>query len=443
MNKDYSKYSRYVGKITHNLRNSYYKTATEEEKKEIPLEPSQLNAKQGLGNFPAFYLQGQHCEKSDCGCCTNCFYSQFQYDEPTSKEIQAQCDYIINNFERLVLSQQYGKNEFDGIKKYPNSKPIFLTVSPTGSFFSEKEFPKEVRLDFLKKLEKKSEELQRDIVLHIEAHAIDVFKYKDYILSSEESEILRRLNTKCILGFESADEWSRNVLYNKHLPLDCFENAIQILKQAGIKPGAFVFSGLITHTNLESKEDMLNSVKYLKEKGVFPVLMFANSQSYTLPDLLRWKGLHKLQEPANVLDTVYGTLDILTDNGKTSPGYYLIPEPVEGPPYPEGNIFYDRIDIEDFSENTSKQIHQILKDLRASRNIKKFVNDWNSFRKNNPEYKKYRKRAEKQEEEKENKEIRFARALNFGTKYMDEYLTYRKVKDEEEKGINNDRYKID
>ena len=166
-NKEYAKYSKYVGKITRDLRSAYYKTGTNEEKQEIPLEPSQLNAKQGLGNFPAFYLQGQHCEKSDCGCCTNCFYSQFHYDKPSAEEIQAQCDYVIDNFERLVLSQQYGTNEFDGERKYPNSKPIFMTLSPTGSFFSDKEFPKEVRLDFLKKLEQKSDELKRDIVLHI------------------------------------------------------------------------------------------------------------------------------------------------------------------------------------------------------------------------------------------------------------------------------------
>ena len=133
---------------------------------------------------------------------------------------------------------------------------------------------------------------------------------------------------------------------------------------------------MITHTDTEAKEDMLSSVKYLKEKGVFPVLMFANSQSWTLPDLLRWKEKHTLQEPATVLDTVYGALEILTDKGTSKPGYYLIPEPVEGPPYPDGNIFYDRTDIEGISETASARAHQILKDLRADRDISKFVSAW-------------------------------------------------------------------
>lgn len=411
MNREYIKYSRYVGKITHELRNAYYESGDNDEKKEIPLKPSQLNAKQGLGNFPAFYLQGQHCEKSDCGCCTNCFYSQFHYDEPTPEQIQAQCDYIINNFERLVLSQQYGTNEFCGQRRYPNSKPIFITFSPTGSFFSEKEFPRKVRLNFLRKLEEKSEELQRDIVLHIEAHAIDVVKHQNYIKSSEETEILKKLNTKCILGFESVDEWSRNVLYNKHLPLKSFEEAVQILQESGIETGAFVFSGLITHTDLEAKQDMLNSVKYLKEKNVFPVLMFANSQSWTLPDLLRKGGKHNLQEPITVLDTVYGALEILTNKGKSDSGYYLIPEPVEGPPYPDGNIFYDRTDITGISEQASKQAHQILKNLRANRDIRSFIEDWQNFRINNPEYKKYQERMKQKEEKKGGKEERFVRSF--------------------------------
>lgn len=442
VNKDYIKYSRYVGKLTHELRQAYYRTGTPEEKREIPTEPSQLNATQGLGNFPAFYLQGQHCEKSDCGSCTNCFYSQFHYDEPTAKEIQAQCDYVIDNFEKLVLSQQYGTNEFDGIRKYPNSKPIFMTLSPTGSFFSDKEFPRDVRLDFLKKLEQKSEELQRDIVLHIEAHSLDVIKNQDYIKNSEETEILRRLNAKCILGFEASDEWARNVLYNKHLPLDCFEKAVQILQEQGIDVGAFTFSGLVTQTDIEAKETMLESVRYLKDRNVFPVLMFANSQAWTLPDLLKWKGEHHLQEPATVLDTVYGALEILTQKGTEKPGYYLVPEPVEGPPYPDGNIFYDRSDIEGISENASKRAHQILKDFRATRNVSEFVSAWNNYRKTEPDYQRYKQRVAQIESSKKGKEERFVKSVKYGIDHLDEYVAYRTEKDREEAGQEDDRYKI-
>lgn len=231
-------------------------------------------------------------------------------------------------------------------------------------------------------------------------------------------------------------------MYNKHLPLNCFEDAVEILKVAGIEPGAFVFSGLITHTDTEAKEDMLASVKYLKERGAFPVLMFANSQSWTLPDLLRWKGKHTLQEPATVLDTVYGALEILTDKGKSNAGYYLIPEPVEGPPYPDGNIFYDRTDIEDISESASGRAHQILKDLRADRDISKFILSWNNFRKTETDYKRYQTRIASQEATKLPREERFTRALKFGVDYMPEYISYRTEKDKEEAGVEEDRYKI-
>lgn len=192
---------------------------------------------------------------------------------------------------------------------------------------------------------------------------------------------------------------------------------------------------------MESKEDMLNSVRFLKERGAFPVLMFANSQSWTLPDLLRWKEKHWLQEPATVLDTVYGALEILTDKGKSKPGYYLIPEPVEGPPYPIGNIFYDRTDIPDFSEESSKKMHQILKDFRATRDISNFVRSWKEYKKDNPEYEKYQDRIHKKEIEKEGKDIRFAKALKYGVEHMDEYVAYCTEKDREE-SLEEDRYKI-
>lgn len=187
---------------------------------------------------------------------------------------------------------------------------------------------------------------------------------------------------------------------------------------------------------------MLDSIEYLSKNGVFPVLMFANSQAWTLPDLLRENEIHKLQEPATVLDTVYSALDIITNNGKDKQNYWLIPEPVEGPPYPDGNIFYDRKDIEDFSEETSKKIHQILKDLRDTRDIDEFKKKWESFRKNNPEYKKYINRIKKQEQNKDDKELRLARTLNFATDHMKDYIEYRKAKDEEEKENEEDRYKI-
>jgi radical SAM enzyme (TIGR01210 family) len=432
-----------AGEITHALRNAYYETGTAEERAEIPLEPSALNAKQGLGNFPAFYLQGQHCEKNDCGCCMNCFYSQFHYGNPTAEQIKAQCDYVLDNFERLVLSQQDGTNEFAGERKYPDSKPIFMTLSPTGSFFSDKEFPREVRLDFLKKLYKKSEEYKRDIVLHIEAHALDVVKNQDYIKTSEESELLKKLNAKCILGFESQDEWSRNVLYNKHLPLKSFEDAVKILQDKGIDVGAFTFSGFITYTDTEAKEDMINSVRYLKDKGVFPVLMFSNIQSWTIPDLLRWKGEYHLQEPCTVLDTTYEALKILTDKGKSEPGYYLILEPVEGPPYPEYNIFYDRNDIPGISEEASKDAHEILKNLRATRDIRAFLESWRDFRKNNPEYARYTERIEAQEKSKPEKEERLQNALKTSATHIDEYVKYREEKDIEERDSENlDRYSV-
>jgi len=423
-------YSKRIRQITKGLRTEYYKTGTQEERV-ISTEPSQLTAKQGLGNFPAFYLEGTHCEKSDCGNCANCFYSQYHSKELNAEQIKDQIDYVFDHFDELVLKEQYGKNDFPNEKKkYKNSKPIFMTLSPTGSFYSDKEFPKEVRLYFLRKLLKKSEELKRDVVLHIEAHAKDVVKQKDYIQDSEESELLRKLNAKCILGFESVDEWSRNTLYNKDLPLDTFEEAISTLKKSGIEPGAFVFCGLMTHTNMEAKKDMLQSIQYLKKLGVFPVLMFANCQSWTIPDLLIQTKNAKLLEPYTVLDTVYDAMNILTANGTENPGYYLVPEPVDGPPFPESNIFFDRKDLTGLTPVDSYFAHEILADLRATRNVTAFIKNWERFRNNSVHnYKGYTTRMGKEEEEKENLQTRLDNVLSVVASQYKNYIVTRKAKD--------------
>lgn len=439
MNKE--EYSQRIRLITKKLREEYYKTGTEEEK-EVPLEPSQLTAKQGLGNFPAFYLEGNHCEKSDCGNCTNCFYSQYYSKEPSKEQIKEQCDYVLEHFDELVLKEQYGKNEFPRDKKfYSNTKPIFMTLSPTGSFFSEKEFPKEVRLEFLNKLEEKSRQLQRDIVLHIEAHTQDVLKEKDYILSSEESEVLRKLHAKCILGFESVNEWSRNVLYNKNISLEKFEKAVNTLKTAGIDVGAFVFSGLMTHTDKEAKEDMLQSVKYLKDLGVFPVLMFANCQSWTIPDLLIQTGNAKLQEPYTVLDTVYDAMEILTEKGTSDAGYYLIPEPVDGPPYPEKNIFFNRDDLMDITNVESILSHEILAKFRANRNIEAFKQAWDNYRKTHSSYSNYVERIAKQEKQKKPLDERLSNVIELVVDNFEQYIEQRIRKDQEEKSEERETYK--
>lgn len=433
-------YSKRLRQITKSLREEYYRNGKPEDHI-VSKEPSQLTAKQGLGNFPAFYLEGTHCEKSDCGNCTNCFYSQYHSQELNQEEIKVQIDYVFDHFEDLVLKEQYGKNDFPfEKKKYKNSTPIFMTFSPTGSFYSNREFPKEARLYFLKKLVAKSQSLGRDIVLHIEAHANDVVAQKQYILTSEESKLLRQLNAKCILGFESVDDFSRNTLYNKFLQLDKFEEAVSILKNAGIEPGAFVFSGLITHTNIEAKEDMLNSVKYLKNLGVFPVLMFANCQSYTIPDLLIQTGNSKLLEPYTVLDTIYEAMQILTSNGKEDSGYYLVPEPVDGPPYPESNIFFGRKDLTGLTPIDSYLAHEILDDFRTNRDINSFLNKWDNFRNNSVHnYRGYTTRMKNEDTQKDTQIHRLEKVLQAVAKHYNDYISIMKEKENTDKSLDNEK----
>ena len=376
-----------ISDIVKKLRDAYYGIAGVEAP---TLIPSGGSLAESVGAFPAFYIQGNYCAKSVAGLCTPCFYSKFPNPnisrEILEESIYSQCKYILDNFEELVLNNQYGKIgvNCDNLK-YKEKEPVAVIISPTGSYFSEYEFSRNIRIKILKELVEKGEKYKVDIILHIEAHAEDVLASEEYLKNSEELDLLRQLNTKVIMGFESSDEFTRNVLYNKNLKLETYERAVSILKQFGLDVGSFVFCGLAPHNNIESKQDMLNTVKYLKKLQVFPVLMFPNIQPFTIPEVLYVNDEFDLIEPLTVLSAVYESLDLIYEN-ESNP-YWLIPEPVGGPPMPMFNIFYNRKACVT-SEVTNRVLHELLIELRLTRNIVQFKKRFELIM-NSDEYQKY------------------------------------------------------
>lgn len=357
-----------ITSIIRELRQGYYNTI-KDESKDYPDIPNGGDIKDSTNNTPAIYLEGPHCCKSDVGCCTNCFYSMYmQHEQSKIKEkMKAQVDWILDNFDKEVVQKQEGPTNIKRDKfTYPYKEPIVVTISPTGSYFSEHEFPKEIRMYMLKKLLEKSEEYERDIVLITEAHSTDIINGID----KQEVELLNKLHNKCILGFESVVEYSRNVLYNKKLPIGTYEKAVEVLQNNGIDVGSFVIGGLITYNDKETQNDMLETVKYLKEKNVFPVMMFSNIQPYTMPDLLYKGGKYHLLQPFTTTEITYEMLKML---GKDS--YWMVPEPVSGPPVPKNNIFYNREDTTT-SSYLNRELHKLLFKLRMTRNSEDFIKSY-------------------------------------------------------------------
>lgn len=73
-------------------------------------EPFKFYAQELIGELPVFIFSSFQCEKFLRGTCTPCFYSGFPHSKGNKNEIYdsllLQAEYIINNFDDLVLKRQ-------------------------------------------------------------------------------------------------------------------------------------------------------------------------------------------------------------------------------------------------------------------------------------------------------------------------------------------------
>lgn len=242
--------------------------------------------RESIGPFPEFILKGRFCTRSLKGLCSPCFYSRLPVHEIDESEFnlgyEEQVEYIIQHFKQLVIENQVGKVAHN----FVTDKDVYgMVCTPTGSYFDSREYPVSTRKNNLKKLVETANIYNCEIILHIESHTEDVinyFKNPDF----EEVSLLHQLHTRVLLGFESANEVSRNAIYAKQLNLKDFSTAVSILKSNDFPVGAFVFAGLFAMTDEETISDTKDTLYYLKRIDVSPVLMFANTQKYTIPDVL-------------------------------------------------------------------------------------------------------------------------------------------------------------
>ena len=348
---------RDINHLSLQLRNDYYNATADRTEKYIT--PYGGHMTESIGAWPEFILKGTFCKRSSKGLCSPCFYSRFPLSKTNRDEyvnmIKDQISYITNNFEDLVIRSQHGQ-------AIQNSKDVSLVLTPTGSFFDAHEFPVDVRIEMEQALVKLSEYYEINIQLHIESHCEDLIDYNVLdVKHINELELLKRLNTRVIVGFESANEYARNVLYNKNLKLPIFESAIEKIRSAGLIPGAFVFAGLFAYNDAQTHNDVISTVKYLLSCNVFPVIMFQNNQPYTISDVLLKKDKISLIEPLTVARIVSDIIKLLQEYNS----YWLIADPKGGPPEPNCHIFKNA----NFTcKSCSNAIYDSLVNLRVTRN---------------------------------------------------------------------------
>ena len=327
--------------------------------------------KESIGPFPEFILKGHFCNRSLQGFCSPCFYSRLPVHQICEEKFnfgyERQVEYILQNFEKMVISNQIGQVAYN----FETNKKVYgMVCTPTGSYFDSYEYPSNIRKRNLRRIIDTADRYNCEIALHIETHVEDVINYF-HNPDMEEIELLHHLHTRILLGFESVNNVSRNGIYGKGLSLNNFETAISILKTNNFPVGAFVFAGLFALTDEETIKDTLDTLYYLKDMDVSPVLMFANTQEYTIPDVLLSIGKFKLLDTRTVYIIIKNMIRIFGCDMKKDIDPWFIADPKGGPPDPNFHIF-------NASTNTScskcaDEIYNAIEKLRITKDIESFL----------------------------------------------------------------------
>lgn len=365
-----------ITKLSLTLRRSYYDKHRCDECSYNTPHGIEGNITESIGSWPEFIFKGSFCKRTFQGFCSPCFYSQFPIDKKEKgiayeNMIRNQFNYVINNFFELVINRQYGKLNDDIVR---------FVLTPTGSFFDADEFPQKLRIELLEKLKNEAKKYNVQIQLHIESHCKDWNKLEKTTNDSiYEIQLLKELHTKILFGFESSNEYVRNVLYNKNLEMDDFLKAYKTAKKLNLDVGIFIFAGLFSMNDMLTIYDVKESINFAKENNITPVIMFQNVQQYTITDVLFRNDKIRLIEPFSVMEIVLYLLD------KFGNSNWLIADPKGGPPVPEHNIF-DSAKIT--SSENSKKIYDMIHELRITRDIEQFKTNANELKKTD-NYSKY------------------------------------------------------
>lgn len=327
-------------------------------------------ATESLGPFPEFILPTHPCTRTLQGYCSPCFFSKVPLSNRSREEIYnslvVQTEYIINHFDEIVIGFQ---SRSDSLK---DNWDVTFCYACNGSLFSNAETTPETRKKVFQML---SDEIDRRNLRPLTYIETCVTDYLDFLSGDEFDTIfpfLKRINAVIAFGFESSNEITRNLIYLKNLLLDDFEKAITINSNLGLQSAAFLYAGFHSMTQNEIIKDVTNSVVYLTNKKVMPIVMYPNLQEYTLPHLLYQAGRYNLIDPRTAL-RIFKNVDSITKSEEQSNrDYWLMGDLFGGPPAPPTNFFNN---IHKISCNyCAETIRETLQTIRQSHNSDLLIN---------------------------------------------------------------------
>ena len=326
--------------INKRLRECYQQEAWQNNS--IPCKPFGGSPKESIGPWPEIIYKGTICPRSAQGLCSPCGYSNVpeivENRTVANKSILFQTKFILEFFDELILQNQRRKKPYPNFhRSYSDGTDCMFALTTTGSFFSEAELDRNTGIEILDMFVNYFNKNKINPQVYIETHAHDV-KFYERGYFEEIKEHLQALNAVVVVGFESLDNFARNILYCKQLDKKDFEKAVSIIqKELNLVAGAFVFAGLHSMNDYEVIEDVRNTIIYLKDRKIIPVIMICNLKPYAMNTLLYKYKRYNLPDPRTILEIVKMLKEFSPDISTAEK--WLIADPVGGPPEPEIHSF--------------------------------------------------------------------------------------------------------
>lgn len=322
------------------------------------------------GTYPIIAFRTIPCDKYIKGNCGPCSYSARSYPAGLSSKtiyssLMDQLEWVLGNFEELFVKRSNGELEGYQLRQAPDRPWYMMQLAGESSFFRDAEIPPEYRRKILGRLIEFQEEQKINLHVMLECRAEHLLAANDSGELEALEPFLRGLDAVVNVGYESHDEFLRNVAFDKDLRAMAFERAMRVAKERKLDPGVFIFAGTTFQTTSEILQGLSRDLGYLQSMGLFANVMVPNLQAYTLPDLLHEFGEYRLPEPYFLLDVADCLLTFRpVRNHPVTPFDWFIGG-IESDPPPRLNILTNP--SRQTSVEVTTQIHECL--LRLVRNL--------------------------------------------------------------------------
>lgn len=365
--------------LTTRIASFLRKNAKYDEIKEVPKEPRYFYEHGEFGEYPIFAFSSPRCGMYEAGFCTPCGYSNIAGTGGISKKRLynaqiSQAQYILDNFDRFITSKQTGiLNKHNIYRRFKNAPCYKLQIAGNSSFFRDMEITRENRWKILHLFDNYAKEKQINLHIMLETrpeHLIQAYETGEFD-EIEKRGLLKNLNIVVNMGFESVNEFSRNVIYSKNMELSDVKKSVVIAKNYGLDPSLFLFLGFHSMVEREIIKDVRESLDYLKILNVPPSLMIPNIQKYTINDLLYKYGRYNLIDPRTILEIVKLCLDFKLTRDSPSLKVDWFFGGLEAEPSPYLSIFNNKKNIT--CEKCSRIIHKHLLQLKCDYDIDYFL----------------------------------------------------------------------